>query len=66
MYQLDSLVATKIKDNVMSGYKEAWNEFFPWKSLSIFIVQFLFVGFLWGLFVKLLSPKSWNSNPDYH
>ena len=29
MYKLDKLVATKIKDNVMSGYKSAWNEYFP-------------------------------------
>lgn len=66
MYKLDKLVATKIKDNVMSGYRSAWNEYFPWKTFSLFILQFVFVAFLGGLFVKLLSPKGWGSNPDYH
>ncbi|PZM86527.1 MAG: hypothetical protein DLD55_05420 [candidate division SR1 bacterium] len=67
MYQLDSSVATQIKNNVMSGYKEARNTYFPGNSLSLFILQFVFVGFLGGLFVKLLSPKTGSSsNPEYH
>lgn len=67
MYKLDETVWTQIKDNVMSWYRNAWLEYFPWHSFSLFVIQFVFVGFLGGLLVKLLSPRKWsNPNPEYY
>lgn len=65
MYQLNDLVGTQIKDTVIDSYKSSRWKFFPWNSLWVLIVQFVIVGILSGLLVRLFTPKR-PPTPEYH
>lgn len=64
MYKLDETVWLTIRDNIVNWWQNGRKVMFPWSSFSIFIVQFLFLGVLGGIFYKILSGKRWW--PEYH
>lgn len=66
MYQLNEAVWIQIKDNAISGWNNGWKAIFPGQTFSIFIVQFVFVGIISWILFRLLKPKDWSSNPEYH